>query len=96
MTNLNLSNKRMQYTAKAEAANVRIEGEATVSEANKVVEFNGSVFTKSDTPVWVGNYNFNERNASVTLGASKEHLSEASQLIMDTVAGIEAALAPIK
>jgi hypothetical protein len=95
MTNLNLSNKKTQYTAKSEAANVRIEGQATVSEANKVVEFNGSVFSKSEPPVWLGNYNYNENNASLNMQASKEYLSEASQLVIDTVAGIETELKTI-
>jgi len=95
MTNLDLSNKKFQYTAKSEAANVRIEGQVTLSEANKVIEFNGSVFSKSEPQVWLGNYNYNEKNASLNMQSSKEYLSEASQLVIDTVAGIETQLKTI-
>ncbi|WP_321437246.1 hypothetical protein [uncultured Bacteroides sp.] len=92
MANLTLTNKKTQYTAKEEAANVKIEGLVSVNDSLKVTEFNGSVYSKSEPPVWLGNFSYNENNASLNMQASKEYLSEASQLVIDTVAGIETIL----
>ena len=93
MENLNLSNKKTQYTAKSESTNVRIEGSVFVNESLKVVDFNGTVYSKNG--MYLGNFSYNENNASANMQTIKELLSEVSQLVIDTVAGIETELTTI-
>jgi len=98
MENLTLANKKTQYTAKANAANVKIEGQVSLDDNLKVVSFNGSVTvlpatTPAATPQpTFGSFNCNGNNISVNLNTNKEYLSEASQLILDTITEIEKTL----
>jgi hypothetical protein len=50
---------------------------------------NGTVYLAGEQPVWLGNFNFNQSNASVNLQQNKYFIAEASQLVIDTVKGIE-------
>lgn len=46
MTNISLQNKKTQYTAKSEGTNVRIEGQVSVDDTNKLTEYNGTVYAR--------------------------------------------------
>ena len=94
MTNLALSNKKTQYTAKADGTNVRIEGQVSVDDTLKVTDYNGSVYVVGSSQ-HLGSFNYSSNNASCNLMTQKELLSEASQLIIDTVAGIETKVATV-
>lgn len=95
MENLALTNKKTQYTANSESTNVRIEGLVLVNESSKVVDFNGTIFSKTENGTWLGNFSYNENSVSANMQTSKELLSEASQLVINTIAEIEAQLATI-
>lgn len=92
MQNLSLSNKKTRYTVKSEGINVRIEGQVSVDDTQKVIDYNGPVYAVGDQTTWLGNFNFNQSNASVNLQQSKDSIADASQLVIDTVKGIETEL----
>lgn len=89
MINLTITNKKVQYTAKAESTNFKIEGIASIDENLKVSEYSGSIYDIDGTNVYLGNFNFNLNNIYINLQQEKELISEVSQLVTDTIDGIE-------
>ena len=92
MINLQLSNKKTQYSAKSESINLRIEGTVTVDESLKVVGFSGQIYSKVSVGMNIGSFSYNENASSANMQQSKDFIAEASQLVIDTVKGIETEL----
>jgi hypothetical protein len=91
---MELTNKKIQYTVNNDGVNIKLSGVAYLSDTLKVTEFNGSITKISaDLNAFIGNFNWNTNNISINMQDEKEHLSEASQLVLDTIALIETQLA---
>lgn len=94
MTNLTITNKKVQYTVNNAGTNVKISGIVSLNDSLKVIEFNGTIMKQSgDLSAFIGSFNWNLNNISINMQDEQEHLSEASQLVLDTIAAIETQLA---
>ena len=91
---MELTNKKIQYTIINNGINIGLNGIVYLDENLKVVDFNGSITkVNGELTSFIGSFNWNLNNISINMQDEQEHLSEASQLVLDTIAAIETQLA---
>ena len=91
---MELTNKKIQYTIINNGINIGLNGIVYLDENLKVVDFNGSITkVNGELTSFIGSFNWNLNNISINMQNEQDHLSEASQLVLDTIAAIETQLA---